>query len=54
MGTSWPIRHKFIDGDYFKGKKSNLRSLYVHISGTVRSPKDLVIDGNNTEWFWKL
>ncbi len=39
----------FIDGDYFKGKKINLSSLYVQISGTVRDPKVLVIYGNNTE-----
>ena len=49
MGTSWPIRHRFIDGAYFKEKKINLSSLYVKISGTVRDPKILVIDGNNTE-----
>lgn len=51
-GTSWPIRHRFIDGDYFKGKKINLSSLFVQISGTVRNPKVLVIDGNDNQWSW--
>ena len=54
MGKSWPIRHRFIDGDYFKGKKINLSSLYVQMYAIVRGPKDLVIDGNNTECFGNL
>ena len=54
MGTSWPIRHRFIDGAYFKEKKINLSSLYLQISSAVRGPKDLVIDGNNTECFGNL
>ncbi len=39
MGTFWPIRHRFIDDDYFKGKKINLSSLYVQIYAIYRGLK---------------
>ena len=46
-GCNWPIRHKFVHGETFKGKIIDLNTLSIKISGTTFNPYFQIKDGSN-------